>query len=57
MNYEANGRCTCVNCPGGSCQCGCQAAASAAAMAYSALACHCGSGCRCTGGDQGCLCR
>lgn len=24
---------------------------------YSATACNCGEGCRCNGGDQGCLCK
>ena len=57
MNYEANGRCTCATCPGASCTCGCQAKAAPAEMSYAALACNCGPNCRCTGGDQGCLCR
>ena len=57
MNYEANGRCTCSNCPGASCTCGCQAQAAPATINYSALSCQCGPNCRCSGGDQGCLCR
>ena len=56
MSYEANARCTCTNCPGGSCQCGCQAAASPVETSYAALACRCGPACRCSAADQGCLC-
>ena len=57
MSYEANGRCTCTNCPGTSCTCGCQAKAAPVEINYSALACQCGPDCRCSSGDQGCVCR